>query len=72
MTLSRKRHYEVYLPAADASELRTLDERLQAIFTPEDIVRRRWIQRVPQYLREARNGGRWVWLSEEEQQQLCD
>jgi hypothetical protein len=62
---------EEYLPAANAAELRALDERLLAILPVDDPGRRRWIQRVPQYLREARSGGRWVWLTEDERQQIC-
>jgi len=34
-------------------------------------VRRRWIRRLPQYLREARSGGRWIWLSAEERESLA-
>jgi len=66
------RQDEFYLPAANAAELRALDERLLAILPADDLVRRRWVQRVPQYLRDARSGGRWVWLSEEERQRLGD
>ena len=67
----REPHMEEYLPAANAAELRALDERLLAILPVDDPGRRRWIQRVPQYLREARSGGRWVWLTEDERQQIC-
>ena len=67
---SCKRREEVYLPAANAAELRALDERVLAILPAGDLVRRRWIQRVPKYLRDARSGGRWVWLGEEEQRAL--
>ena len=67
MILSRR---EVHLAATNAVELRAIDERVQAILPPDDLVRRRWIQRVARYLRDARSGGRWVWLSEEEQRQL--
>jgi hypothetical protein len=61
-----KKRQEVFLPAASAIHLRAIDERLQAILPAEELVRRRWIQRVPKYLRDARSGGRWIWLSEEE------
>ncbi len=68
--IARKQFKEVYIPAANAVELRALDERLLAILQPDDLVRRRWIQSVPKYLREARGDGRWVWLTEGEQQRL--
>jgi urocanate hydratase len=63
-------HVEVYLPAANAVDLRAVDARLLTILPPDDLVRRRWIQRVPQYLRDARTGGRWMWLSEEERKNV--
>jgi urocanate hydratase len=62
--------HPVFLPAAGTADLKSIDERLQAIFPPQDVVRRRWVQRVPKYLREARTAGRWIWLSKEEEQQL--
>jgi urocanate hydratase len=68
----RKRRDEVYLPAANAAEQRALDERVLAILPPDDLVRRRWVQRVAQYLRDARSGGRWVWLTEDERRQIGD
>jgi urocanate hydratase len=68
--LTRTDCYEVYLSAANAAELRALDERVLAILPPDDLVRRRWGQRVPQYLRDARGGGRWVWLTEDERRQI--
>jgi urocanate hydratase len=64
-----KRFKEVFLSAANAVELRALDERVLAILQPDDLVRRRWVQRVAKYLRDARSG-RWVWLSEDEQRAL--
>ena len=70
MILTSKRLDEDYLPAANTAELRALDERLLALLPVDDVVRRRWVQRVPQYLREARSGGRWVWLTEEERRAL--
>jgi urocanate hydratase len=66
-----ERQDEVYLPAANAGELRALDERVLAILPADDLVRRRWIQRIAQYLRDARSGGRWVWLTDEERQHIC-
>ena len=70
LILSRISYVEVYLSAANAVELRAIDARLLTIFQPDDLVRRRWIQRVPQYLRDARTGGRWIWLSEEERKKF--
>ena len=61
---------EVYLAAANAVELRSVDERVLAILPVDDLIRRRWLQRVPQYLREARSGGRWVWLTKDERRDL--
>ena len=63
MMLKRTGCYEAYLSAANAAELRALDERVLAILPPGDLVRRRWVQRVAEYLRDARSG-RWVWLTE--------
>ena len=68
---TRRRYEEVYLAAANAAELRALDEWLLAILPADDLVGRRWIQRVAKYLREARSGGRWVWLTKEERRQIC-
>jgi urocanate hydratase len=70
--VSRTRREEVYLSAANAAELRALDERVLAILPAGDLARRRWVQRVAQYLRDARSGGRWVWLTEEERRQIGD
>jgi urocanate hydratase len=61
---------EVHLTAPDAATLKEIDERLLAILSAEDVVRRRWIQRASKYLRDARVGGRWIWLSDEERKQL--
>jgi len=63
-------HSEVYLSAANAVELRAVDERLLAILPLGDTVRRRWIESVAKYLRDARSGGRWMWLSEDELKRL--
>jgi hypothetical protein len=48
-----------------------MDERVLGILPPDDMIRGRWMQRVANYLREARSG-RWVWLTEEELQRLGD
>ena len=66
----RKNRHEVYLPAASAIRLREIDEELLAILPADDVVRRRWIQRVPKYRHDARSGGRWIWLSDDEQAQM--
>jgi urocanate hydratase len=70
LVLYRKRHYEAFFPAPDAARLREIDARLLALLPAEDGVRRRWIERISSYLRDARTGGRWMWLSEEEQEQI--
>ena len=56
---------ELFFAAQDAGELQRLDETLLEAL-PADDARKRWIRRLPQYLREARSGGRWIWLSAEE------
>ena len=66
LILNRQRRYEHFFAAADASALRSIDAALLAALPPADTLRRRWIDRVPRYLREARSGGRWIWLSEDE------
>jgi hypothetical protein len=66
LVLFRKRHYEYFFAAPNAAALREIDAALLAALPAEDIVRRRWIERVPKYLREARSGGRWTWLSDDE------
>jgi hypothetical protein len=66
LIVHRKRHYEYYFSAPSPAALREIDATLLAALPAEDIVRRRWIERVPKYLREARSGGRWTWLSDEE------
>jgi urocanate hydratase len=65
-----RRKNAVYRPAANPAELKAIDDRLLTILPPGDLVRRRWIRQVPKYLREARSGGRWIWLSKEEEEQL--
>ena len=76
LILDQKRHNEYFFPAPDATALRQIDADLLNILPAEDIVRRRWVERVPKYLREARSGGRsggrWVWLSEDERHQFSD
>jgi hypothetical protein len=57
---------EYLFAAQDAAGLRDIDARLLAMLPAEDQVRRPWIQRAPQFLREARTAGRWIWLSEDE------
>lgn len=54
---------ESFLAASAAATLREIDTALLAAIPPDDLIRRRWIERAPQFLREARTGGRWIWLS---------
>jgi len=61
---------ERQIPAANSTELRAMDEQLLSLIPADDLVRRRWIQRAPQYLREARSGSRWIWLSDHELNQI--
>lgn len=61
---------ECFLSTANAADLGAVDASLLTVVGEVDLVRRRWIQRVPQYLREARSGGRWIWLSDEEREQV--
>jgi Urocanase Rossmann-like domain len=70
LILDRKRHYEHFFPASDAAALREIDTALLRALPAEDVVRRRWLERVPKYLREARSGGRWIWLSDSEPESL--
>lgn len=62
---------EIFFAARDAGELQRLDAELLESLPSADVVRRRWIRRLPQYLREARSGGRWIWLSAEERESLA-
>jgi len=62
---------EYFFAAPGAAALREIDAALLAALPVGDAVRRRWLERVPRYLREARSGGRWTWLSEEELQSLA-
>ena len=57
---------EHFFAAKDASALREIDAALLAAVPPDDLLRRRWLQRAPQFLREARSGGRWIWLAHSE------
>jgi urocanate hydratase len=57
---------EHFFPTKDAAALREIDTGLAAVLPQEDRVRRRWLQHAPQFLREARSGGRWIWLDEAE------
>jgi urocanate hydratase len=57
---------QYYFPAADAPELRAIDAALLATLAADDTPRRRWLQAAPQFLREARSGGRWIWLTKAE------
>ncbi|HXE07161.1 MAG TPA: hypothetical protein VN612_04640 [Acidobacteriaceae bacterium] len=57
---------EQYFTAFDAAALRAVDAALFGILPASDLVRSRWLQRAPQFLREARRGGRWIWLTERE------
>jgi len=52
--------------AGDVSALRAIDAVLLAAIPSADLIRHRWIERAPQFLREARSGGRRIWLSEAE------
>jgi hypothetical protein len=72
LILYRKRHYEYFFAAPDASVLREIDTALLAALPAEETVRRRWLERVPKYLREARFGGRWIWLSDQELASLAE
>jgi len=57
---------EMFFAARDAGELQRIDAELLESLPPGDSMRSRWIRRLPQYLREARSGGRWIWLSAED------
>ena len=58
--------------AQTAPVLRALDTALLAVLPADDLIRRRWIERAPQFLREARSGGRWIWLNETELAALAE
>jgi urocanate hydratase len=61
--------YECHLLAESAEQLREIDRRLLELLPVEDRVRRRWVERVPNYLHEARRGGRWIWLTDKDRAQ---
>ena len=62
---------ELFYAVRDVGELQRLDAALLEVLSVEDVARRRWIRRLPQYLREARSGGRWIWLNAEERAALA-
>lgn len=72
LVLNHRRHDEHFFAAADASALRSVDAALLAALPPGDTVRRRWLERIPRYLREARSGGRWFWLGKDELAALAE
>jgi urocanate hydratase len=63
---------ERFFPADDAEALRKIDAALFTLIPVDDILRRRWIERSPRFLREARSRGRWIWLSEAELATLAE
>jgi hypothetical protein len=66
MILRRKRYYAYFVQTGSLAELREIDAQLLTMLSEGDMPRRRWLQRIPKYLRDSAEGGRWVWLSEEE------
>jgi hypothetical protein len=66
MILHRKRYYAYRVHAQSLEELREIDAQLLAALSEDDMARRRWLQRVSRYIRDTPDGGRWVWLREEE------
>jgi urocanate hydratase len=54
---------ECHFAATDAAGLCQIDSAVLAVLPPNALVRRRWLQYAPQFVREARTGGRWIWLS---------
>jgi urocanate hydratase len=70
MILHHKRYYAYRIHVETLKQLRELDAELLAALPEADIARRRWLQRVSCYLRDTPNGGRWVWLTEEEYEGL--
>lgn len=57
---------EYVFVAKDTVTLREVNTRLANVLPLEDRIRQRWLQHAPQFLREARSGGRWIWLNEAE------
>ncbi len=72
MILGRKRYYAYFVDAESLPGLREIDARLLAMLAEGDIPRRRWLQRLSKYVRDSVEGGRWVWLAEEEFEALRD
>jgi Urocanase Rossmann-like domain len=72
MILDRQRYYAYHVRAQSLEELRAIDAQLLGALPEQDIVRRRWLQRVSRYLRDTPEGGRWLWLREEELAVLPD
>ena len=60
------------LSAEDRTDLTALDDALQKLLTPEDTLRRRWLQRAPLHFRRERPLCRAVWVSESEGSALRD
>jgi hypothetical protein len=71
-TTEKKQQYECFYPAQTAAELREIDAGLISVLPADDILHRKWIERVPKYLREARSAGRWIWLSDKELASLAE
>jgi hypothetical protein len=65
------REDELFFAARGAGELQRFDAALLDVLPAGDVARPRWIRRLPQYLREARSGGRWIWLSPQERAALA-
>jgi hypothetical protein len=65
------REDELFFAARGADELQRFDAALLDVLPAGDVARPRWIRRLPQYLREARSGGRWIWLSPQERAALA-
>jgi urocanate hydratase len=72
MIVGRNRSYAYFVQAESLPRLREIDVRLLATLAEGDIPRRRWLQRLPRYVRDSVEGGRWVWLAEEEFDGLRD
>lgn len=70
--VGKSAHYECFFPASTAAELREIDFRLLSALPVIGAVHRRWLERVPKYLREARAQGRWIWLNDKELATLAE
>ena len=66
MILHTKRYYAYHVHTRSMDQLREIDAQLLAALPEGDIARRRWLQRVSRYTRDTPEGGRWIWLREEE------